>query len=414
LKDAIEAIKGQIQFRLDSTASDASEDEDSEGDEDNGSFGGDETGADTQNGGTNSTPTESDVVSGELDGTSGAGQQPEEPIELGRSLLYELLKRLDDEAWCAAHQTDLRDLAKPATVIDGQHRILAAAQCERSIPFSVCAIFDCDWAEQVFQFTVVNYTARGIPDQFITANAALSLTKAELAVLQDRLVQAGVKVIEYELMRVVQFDSESPFYDLVNLTDKGNPEKIGYKAMVRLAKMWYSGKHPAFSHLLQGLYPDLPGNKAARKRLDRWREGDWGIFFKDFWQTAYKRYSSVKSEKTGHGLWTPGNSNLLTGVVLQELQEAFLDHLAQQDVETFFTAADKTSAVKELRARVEKRADTFLKWIPGEFFAADWLLKSLNIGPGREALQQVFDQFVKTKGKYQYAKSAFFTGQISG
>jgi hypothetical protein len=111
-------------------------------------------------------------------------QGADEEIELGKSLLQNLLKKLDDKEWCIENEAHLRDLAKPATIIDGQHRILGAKACERQIPFSIIGIFDCSWAEQVFQFTVVNYTAKGIPDQFITANAALSLTADELLGLE--------------------------------------------------------------------------------------------------------------------------------------------------------------------------------------------------------------------------------------
>src|SRR5262249_45418806 len=93
-------------------------------------------------------------------------------IELGRSQLDELLKNLSNKEWFTANREALVDLAKPATLIDGQHRIKGAELCERHIPFAVCALFDCSWPEQVFQFTVVNYTQKGIPDQFITANAS--------------------------------------------------------------------------------------------------------------------------------------------------------------------------------------------------------------------------------------------------
>ena len=337
----------------------------------------------------------------------------DDSLELGRSLLLQLLAKLDDPAWCIANEKDIRDLARPATIIDGQHRVLAADQCERNIPFSVCAIFDCPWPEQVFQFTVVNYTAKGIPDQFITANAALSLTKPELGVLQDRLVQAGVRVTEYELMKVVQFDKESPFYDLVNLTEKNSADKIGYRSMVRLARTYYQAKHPGIQQLLVGLYPDIPGHKGVKKRVDRWQLNDWGLFFKDFWRAAAKVYTDEKSKEYSVSLWTPGRSNLLIGVVLEELQTAFLDHLAQQDLDLFFTATDKSMAIQELRPRVEKKADLFFSWVPAEFFAAKWELKSLSVGPGRKALEDVMAQFVKFKGKYQYGKSVFITGQIS-
>lgn len=152
-----------------------------------------------------------DVENSDYDADSESGLQDREAsdgeVELGSSILRHLVDHLDDDIWVTRHLDDLSELAKPATIIDGQHRVLGAAAVERNVPFSVTAIVDCAWAEQVFQFTVINYTAKGIPDQFITANAALSLTGSELDSLQDRLVQAGVKVTEYELMRVVHFDS---------------------------------------------------------------------------------------------------------------------------------------------------------------------------------------------------------------
>src|SRR5262249_34526205 len=157
-------------------------------------------------------------------------------------------------------------------------RLLGADATERGIPFSVVALADCPWAEQVFQFTVVNYTAKGIPDQFITANAALSLTKPELDSLKTRLVQANVKIKEYDLMRVVNFDSRSPFSTLINLTEKTNRSLIGYKTMVQVANQWFDAKHQVFNTLLPRLYPEIKGKGQKTKRRERWREGDWGEF----------------------------------------------------------------------------------------------------------------------------------------
>lgn len=154
-------------------------------------------------------------------------------------------------------------------MIDGQHRLLGAQAVERSIPFAICALIDCPWSEQVFQFTVINCTAKGIPDQFITANAALSLTADELSLLEQRLDQAGVKVTEYELMTVVNFKlPQSPFFNLVNLAEskKGSEGKIGYKTMVRIARRWYDASLEVVKNeLLTNLYPDLPGKKGGAR-----------------------------------------------------------------------------------------------------------------------------------------------------
>ena len=335
----------------------------------------------------------------------------EEEIELGRSLLRNLLEALEDIEWCQEHRDDLIDIAKPATVIDGQHRVLAARACERNMPFAVIALFNCAWPEQVFQFTVVNYTAKGIPDQFITANAALSLTRFELGELRTRLIQAGVKVVEYELMKVVQFDSRSPFYGLVNLTEKKDPSKIGYKTMVRLAKRWYNANHQVFVELLPNLYPDIKGAGAKKRQRDRWKEQDWGEFFLDFWKVVYENYKDYPSHEPDRALWDVGHSNLIVAIVLVELQEAFLDNLNQQD-EEFFSASDLRRPFEELRDKIRKRAEKFVEWIPADFFGTRWGLGGqLSVGPGRIALEASLEKFVKTKGKYQYGKSTLVTGK---
>jgi hypothetical protein len=337
---------------------------------------------------------------------------PDDEIELGRSILRQLLERLDDSDWYSEEENAIaiRDLAKPATVIDGQHRVKGAEACERNIPFAVCAIYDCPWPEQVFQFTVVNYTAKGIPDQFITANAALSLTRGELDVLRDRLVQADVKVIEYELMQVVQFDDQSPFNGLVDLSEKRAVDKIGYKTMVQVAKAWYDAKHPVFSLLLPSIYPDIKGRRAKSARVERWKSQDWGDFFLDFWKVVYNEYASHGSHEPGHQLWEPGHSQLVLAVVLLEFQKAYLENLNAQD-EEFFELQPSNALVRDMRSKLERRADKFVDWFPPEFFATRWKLTSLNTGPGRVILQQVLRQFVDSKGQYQYARSPLVTGQ---
>jgi hypothetical protein len=326
-------------------------------------------------------------------------------------VLDQLRERLDNPDWCAANEDALRDMAKPATLIDGQHRVKGAEGCERNIPFAVCAIVDCEWSEQVYQFTVVNYTAKGIPDQFITANAALSLTSEELNGLQNRLVQAGVKVIEYELMKVIQFDSRSPFYGLINLSEKKDPRKIGYKTMVRVARVWYLARHPVFKQILPNLYPELP-KRAARERLERWKAGDWGNFFLDFWNVVADQYKGLSSSHRENGtLWEVGAQSMVA-IVLLELQEAFLTNLNAQD-EDFFVPRDTENAVEELRTKLKRRAEKFVEWFPPEFFATRWAIGSLNTGMGRAALQQALRQFVDTKGRYQYGKSSLLTGKTT-
>lgn len=330
-------------------------------------------------------------------------------IELGRSLLNQLLEKLEDPIWFDQNRSAILDYAKPATLIDGQHRVKGAEGTERGIPFTVCALFDCSWSEQVFQFTIVNYTQNGIPDQFITANAALSLTKGELKALEGRLRQAQVKVIEYDLMKVVNFDDRSPFFQLVDLSDKASREKIGYKTMVKIAKQWWSGKHHGVAKLISALYPEVSGKKfeVRTQQLSRWQTEDWGDFFIAFWNEVKAKYGHLPSHSRGHKLWDVGHSNLMVSVVLLQFQQVFLEDLGRQG-KHFFEKKTKEELVGNIEERVR---EDFLAWFPPAFFAREWKIKSLNTGAGKTVLVECFREMERTQGKFGYANSALFTGR---
>lgn len=353
-------------------------------------------------------PIENDEYATENDEAS----DEDDAIELSESLVGKLLENLDDPKWVAQNAETILDFAKPATVIDGQHRVKGAAACERGLPFAVCAMFDCPWPEQVFQFTVVNYAQRGIPDQFITANAALSLTELELEALQGRLTQARVKVIEYELMRIVQFDVRSPFFGLVNLSEsKADETRIGYKTMVRVAKDWYAASLPVLKNdLLPNLFPDAKGRAGGKLRLQLWRDQHWGDFFIEFWRVVAQHYSAYEVD-VGGNLWTVGKSNLTIAIVLYEFQRAFFRDLNAQDPEWFQVPVGEIP-VPYLLKKVQSRASKFVSFFPPEFFAASWKIKSLNTSAGRTALEKALTSLHTSKGKYQYERSALFTGEI--
>jgi hypothetical protein len=341
------------------------------------------------------------------------GSQDE--IELGHSVLRQLRQNIDDPTWLKEPENAqaIIDLAKPGTIIDGQHRILGAVACERNIPFTVVALADCPWPEQVFQFTVVNYTAKGIPDQFITANAGLSLTTPELDQLKTRLVQARVKVIEYDLMKIVNFDSESPFYNLVNLTDQRNNELIGYKTMVQVAKLWYDARHQVFSMILPNLYPEVKGRGAKTERIRRWRDDDWGKFFLAFWQVINERFADEPSDEPGEKLWSVGHSQLMVAIVLLELERAFLENLNQQDEEYFEVVPSQADHIDSMVSKIRARAQKFAAFFPPEFFAAKWGVSSLNTGIGRKELKACLESHVSKKGKYQWQDARLVTGNVT-
>jgi hypothetical protein len=354
---------------------------------------------------------EEDYVEDDEDGSS---TEHGGEIELGRSLLSDLLNMLEDKVWFDANREALLDYAKPATLIDGQHRLKGADATERSIPFTICALYNCAWSEQVFQFTIVNYTQNGIPDQFITANAALSLTRNELDSLNTRLKQAQVKVIEYDLMKIVNFDNRSPFFELINIGSNKDDHKIGYKTMIKIAKQWYSGKNLGVIPIIENLYPDLSGSKAQKKRaaLEKWKNEHWGDFFIAFWSEVKSFYENHQSHEKGHSLWQVGYSNLMIAAVLSAFQDTFLKSLSEQD-EDFFKTPEGVDPVQELLRKCRERTKKVLQFFPPEFFAKVWKQKSLNTGAGKTVLLNVLQEMKDSKGRFGYANSSLITGRSS-
>jgi hypothetical protein len=336
-------------------------------------------------------------------------------IDLGTSLLQEVQARLSDTTWVNSNEETVRELAKPATVIDGQHRLLGAFACERGIPFCFCALFNCDWPEQIVQVTIINYTQSKIPDQFITANAALSLTQVELRSLKDRLIHSGVKVLEYELMQVVTFTATSAFFDKVNLSEKPAQGKIGYKTMVQVAKAWYSPPQKAGETgrwgIINKIFGDITGRGAKGKRLVEWKKEYWGEFFLAFWSIVRDNYVNEKSHSKGHFLWDVGHSQLVVAAVLRELQQQFFLDLNGQDDDWFDVPGETRDEIKDaLLAKVRQRAAKFIEWFPAEFFSTKWEETSLNMGSGRNALVAALSALRESKGRGQWKKTALVVG----
>jgi hypothetical protein len=102
----------------------------------------------------------------------------------------------------------------------------------------------------------------------------------------------------------------------------------------------------------------------------------------------------------------------MIAVVLEELQNAFLENLSLQDPEVFDTSSASTEDERRdlLLRLVRRRTERVLDNIPAAFFAAEWQTKSLNTGAGRDALQYTLDQLIRSAGTFQYARSTLVAG----
>jgi hypothetical protein len=209
-------------------------------------------------------------------------------------------------------------------------------------------------------------------------------------------------------MKIVQFEDRSPFYKLVNLTEKNSGHLIGYKTMVRIANGWYRAKEPFFTYLLASLYPDITGTSYKSRRREKWKSEDWGKFFLDYWTLVRSVYGSVRSHVPGKNLWDVGDSQLMVAIVLLEFQNVFFESLSDQDDDFF--KVEGAAPLVFLREKLKNRATKLFESFPKELFQVKWETSSLNIGAGKAALKRCFYEMKKNKGHWDWKQSALVDG----
>lgn len=260
----------------------------------------------------------------------------------------------------------LYSLLKPAIIVDGQHRVYGAASFTEKMKFSVNAIPDADWLEQVFQFVVINQKAKPIEPAFLHSIIATSLTDDEIGTLYDRLRKSGVDVDKAQFMNRINTDGDSPFKGMIDFEVEGSPGFLKFPGMSTLAK--------AFRNLKKdypGLVPD---------GIDWSSEAHWIPHFYAFWK-GVKEYFVEKDER----LWlepTENNpNNLLKIVTLQEIQRIVIESWA--DARLFKLVDPQGTYVA---------SKNFWEGFPSQFFSDEWKKKGLQTAVGRKYLSDAIQQ----------------------
>lgn len=313
---------------------------------------------------------------------------------LGTVTLAKMKALLDDKAnWTnRAFVAAVADYVKPAFLIDGQHRVSAAAKIgTKGLPFMVCGLYDPAWEEQVFQFTVVNLKPKRIPPSLITSIAGLSLTNVERDHVQQRLSNAGVKLVEVEIMSLVAYDDASPFYNRVDMSVRGPKDRgslLGYGGMKRVASVWHSARHPSLKTIARHLFAQ---NAAAA--VQAWRaERTWFEFLCAFWSLIRDHY--------GSDFWLKADENhLFTNASLWALQEAVLLK-ADSQMQSFWridaSVEDQDGRRHLLKEKLTEVVTSMLSLIP----AGVWTTSSPNWGEsdtnaGRERIRKMLEDLLE-------------------
>jgi hypothetical protein len=316
------------------------------------------------------------------------GDEEAEKVEIGTSMLKDLRAKLDDPEQAMQLIDTLRDMLKPALIIDGQHRTFGAAKLEEGIPLLVCSLVKPDWKEQVFQFTVINDKAQGIPKPFITSLAGMSLTSTELGELQSRLSQAGVQLWEVDVMQRLGYDPRSTFFNRIEFKTTGSGASgLGYQTMKQLGRAWYEPKAPGLVAVYKALY-ELDGKKESKKALvSKWQKSeDWFRYFCIFWDHVKEKFASTP-------LWET-HSSLMTAVVLLQFQHSFLRGLGNMVSLTIEKITEEDPGKRALLVEQQFR-DIVKQWasrFTTKHFPDEWGVKSLNHKDGKAKLLDYFDK----------------------
>ena len=262
----------------------------------------------------------------------------------------------------------LVSLLRPAMIVDGQHRVSGAyASSSGPIMFTVCAIKDANWIEQVFQFVVLNKLARPISGSFLTSLLNTSLTNEELKTIEPQLEMVDIKNTDRQLMKYLNYVEESPFFGMISqpgeMAGVDNQGRLSDKGMLRVAKRWYG-----LSATAQEIKMFLPAleEKSLTKARKQWKRHDvWTAYFYAFWGTLKDKYER-------EGIWEKREKyHLLYIVTLITLQNVFLKTKAAADTR-FKDVEDFTDQVK-----------TFFEDVKATFFQ-NWQATGLQSGEGFE------------------------------
>ncbi|MEX3639182.1 hypothetical protein [Paraburkholderia sp. BR14320] len=275
----------------------------------------------------------------------------------------------------------LKSLLRPAMIVDGQHRVNGANESDKDeIVFTVCAIKDADWIEQVFQFVVLNKMARPISKDFLTELLNTSLTNSEIEEIDKKLESVGIKNSDRIIHKYINHDPRSPFLGTVaEASESAGFEKAGklsQQGMLTVAKRWRAIDKGGKSLEMAMFSPALQASNLTLTR-EKWKNYEtWVPFFFTFWSTLKEQYSKEQ-------VWVKEpHFHLLYIVTLQALQDVFLESKAEGDAR-FTSLAHFAEQVRE-----------FFDAVPGAFFQ-NWSATGLQSGTGWADIKDAIRSFRK-------------------
>lgn len=315
-------------------------------------------------------------------------------------------------------------ITRSAVVVDGQHRLLGAADfIEKDVLIPVVALPNSDWGDQVYQFVVVNETAKRVDSSVLTDIFGSSLTKEEQKRLRSSLDRVGIKIDPRIAAVTADRDEDSPFRDMIQIRLDGTPPGGGGRFLsemtIRLlveggrgARGWR--KDTEFYEKCVSSIIDDPA------QWDSYANGKWRPYWYAFWSEVGQYYNEqarlLKSRETDTDLWRKDRqTNLTKAVSLRCFQSLFMNKaIARLDgieparqilIETLGAEQASSQIARMQRDRaVAPTPEEFRRqvrsWflengVPVRFFTANWK-SSLDDSEGQlrlyEAMETAWDR----------------------
>ena len=309
------------------------------------------------------------------------------PVSYLASLAKELSAAVTDWDNLSEERQDaikgyIEGVSKPGLIIDGQHRVFGAKDVsEHPIELPVIILPGLEFAEQVFQFYVLNSKARPLRPTELRRIVSTSLTNPEIDDLYARFRAAGVEAEEARWTLELNTNPSSPFARRIDFGFKGPGEVIPENVADQVVRAFMKMPARRYSALIK---PVAEQWADPEKRLH--------MFFW-FWNAIKDVYSK---------LWTQAESAADRGEKHQLFMKVSMLTLQRFLLDRFVTALpfrgdeDPPFANKEAVNIMVKAALTNL---PAKFFETEWKLKQIDTSEGKKDLYDAMEAVWTNHGK---------------
>lgn len=252
---------------------------------------------------------------------------------------------------------------RPAFIVDGQHRLFSIAEVEdERIPVLVSALLDAETNEQAFHFVVINNKVSSVPSDLVHS----LLVNLDEDALQKRLKTIRVSLQPQTLLVIVDDDTESPFYHMIN---------------------WERRHGEGFPAINPTAIED--SLKYIRRRFLQLDEEQDALidFFFAMWQGVKIAYPT---------LWQTTHNRLFENAGFKSFSEYLCDQietLSSMDID-FVDIEDKES--------ISNASRQIASQIALDFWLEDWVLTGLDTSSGREMIKEDLKTIRKNRKEHKH------------